>query len=573
MRRRVAARQDAATDGRTSMAALLDGFKALGVGRLVAMAAVAASMLLMLAFLALRGGSGDRMALLYADMDLREASQVADQLEHAHIAHEVGSDGSRISVPAGEVARARLLLAKEGLPSGGSIGYEIFDRGDSLTASQFQQGINQTRALEGELARSIRMISGVRAARVHLVLPKREPFARDRQDAQASVVLTMAGAARMDRGGVQAVLNLVASAVPGLRAQNVGVIDSRGNLLARAGDPQTGVEGAADELRAATEQRLSHAVEDMLERTLGAGRVRAETAVEMDYDQVRETQEKFDPDGKVERSTQSNTTSNRSTEASATVSVGNNLPNADAGANPAGSQEQRSEETTNFEVGKTVRTVVRDQPLIRRITLGVLVDQVQVHGADGAVTWQDRTPDELSRIAALARSAVGYDEKRGDKVEVVSLRFADLDEPAEPAAPGLLGLHLDKSDLMRLGQTGVLAAVALLALLLVLRPMVLRLTTNPSALGTDVLAGGLALAGPGGAAGTAALRVGQAGGGAMLALAGPPEPGQDESMIRLGNVEGAMRASSLRQVAELVDKHPEESLAVMRGWMAKEAVG
>ena len=155
-------------DGRTGMAALLDGFKALGVGRLVAMATVAGSMLLMLAFLALRGGSGDRMALLYADMDLREASQVADQLEHAHIAHEVGPDGSRISVPAGEVPRARLLLAKEGLPSGGSIGYEIFDRGDSLTASQFQQGINQTRALEGELARSIRMISGVRAVRVRL---------------------------------------------------------------------------------------------------------------------------------------------------------------------------------------------------------------------------------------------------------------------------------------------------------------------------------------------------------------------------------------------------------------------
>ena len=573
MRRRVLTRQDAALDGRTGMAALLEGFKALGVGRLVAMAAVAASMLLMLAFLALRGG-GDHMALLYADMDLREASQVADQLDRAHIAHEVGQDGSRISVPAGEVARARLLLAKEGLPSGGSIGYELFDRGDSLTASQFQQAISQTRALEGELARSIRMISGVRAVRVHLVLPKREPFARDRQDAQASVVLTMAGGARMDQQGVQAVLNLVASAVPGLRPQNVGVIDSRGNLLARAGDPQTGAEGAAAELRAATEQRLSHTVEDMLERTLGPGRVRAEAAVEMDYDQVRETQEKFDPDGKVERSTQNNTSSNRNTEASSTVSVGNSLPNADAGANPAGSQEQRSEETTNFEIGKTVRTVVRDQPLIRRITLGVLVDQVQVHGADGAVTWQDRTTDELNRIAALTRSAVGYDEKRGDKVEVVSLRFADVDEPAAQAAPGLLGLHLDKSDLMRLGQTGVLAMVALLALLLVLRPMVLRLTTNPAASEMDALARSVALAGPG--SGAAPLGVGQAGRGAMLALAapeGPPEPGQDESMIRIGNVEGAMRASSLRQVAELVEKHPEESLAVMRSWMVNEAAG
>ncbi len=140
------------------MAALLEGFKALGVGRLVAMAAVAGAMLLMLAFLALRGGGGERMSLLYADMDLREAGQVADHLDRAHIAHELGPDGTRISVPGSEVARARLLLAKEGLPSGGSIGYEIFDRGDGLTASQFQQAISQTRALEGELARSIRMI-------------------------------------------------------------------------------------------------------------------------------------------------------------------------------------------------------------------------------------------------------------------------------------------------------------------------------------------------------------------------------------------------------------------------------
>ena len=142
------------------MAALLEGFKALGVGRLIAMAAVAGAMLLMLAFLALRGGGGEQMALLYSDMDLREAAQVGDLLDKSHIAHEVGPDGTRISVPASEVPHARLLLAKEGLPSGGSIGYEIFDRGDGLTASQFQQAISQTRAMEGELARSIRLISG-----------------------------------------------------------------------------------------------------------------------------------------------------------------------------------------------------------------------------------------------------------------------------------------------------------------------------------------------------------------------------------------------------------------------------
>ncbi len=548
------------------MAALLEGFKALGVGRLIAMAAVAGAMLLMLAFLALRGGGSERMALLYADMDLREAAQVADLLERSHIAHESGPDGTRISVPASEVAQARLLLAKDGLPSGGSVGYEIFDRGDGLTASSFQQAISQTRALEGELARSIRMISGVRGARVHLVLPKREPFARDRVEAQASVVLTMAGAARMDREGVQSVLNLVAAAVPGLRPQGIGIIDSRGNLLARAGDG-AGPVGTAAELRTATEQRLSRAVEDMLERTLGAGRVRAEASVEMDYDQVHETSEKYDPEGKVERSTQNNTSTNHSTEAPATVSVANNLPNADAGANPAGSQEQRSEETTNYEIGKTVRTTVRDQPLIRRISLAVLVDQVPVKGADGTTTWQDRTPDELARIAALARSAVGFDDKRGDKVEVVSLRFTDGDLPVEAAKPSLFGLPLDKSDLTRFGQTAVLAVVALLALLLVLRPMVLRLTTNPAALADASAATGLALAGPGATAG--GMAGGLPGRGTALAIAGPDSPG-DESMIRIGNIEGAVRASSLRQVAELVDKHPDESLAVMRGWMVKE---
>jgi flagellar M-ring protein FliF len=408
------------------------------------------------------------------------------------------------------------------------------------------------------------LISGVRGARVHLVLPKREPFARDRVEAQASVVLTMAGAQRMDREGVQAVLNLVASAVPGLRPQNIGIIDSRGNLLARAGE-DPGPAGPASELRVSTEQRLSRAVEDLLERTVGPGRVRAETSVEMDYDQVHETQEKFDPEGKVERSTQNNNTTNKTNEAASTVSVANSLPNADAGTNPAGSQENRTEETTNFEVGKTVRTTVREQPMIKRITLGVLVDQVQVKGADGKTTWQDRTPEELGRIAALARSAIGYDEKRGDRVEVVSLRFADVDVPVEAPKPNLLGLPLDKTDLMRLGQTGLVAVVALLALVLVLRPMVLRLTTNSGAIANE--SGGLAIAGPGGTAAGDAPGLGRS---PTLALAGPGSAAEDESMVSLGSIEGAVRASSLRAVATLVDKNPEESLAVMRSWMVKE---
>ena len=526
------------------MKALLESLRSLGALKLGAMAAVALISFGLLGFVTLRGGDGP-MALLYADLELREAGQVVDQLDRARIPHQLDAGGTRILVPSDQVGRARLLLAKEGLPSGGSIGYEIFDRGDSLTASGFQQAINQTRAMEGELSRTIRMLQGVKAARVHLVLPKREPFARDRQEAQASVVLTMAGAARMDRDGTQAVLNLIAAAVPGLRPQNIAIVDSRGNLLARAGQP-TGVAGgvqSADEVKRASELRLSRAVEEMLERTLGAGRVRAEAAMDLDFDQVRETQERYDPDGQVVRSQQSTTDSNRTTETAATVSVQNNLPNADAGANPAGSLEQKQEETTNYEISKTVRTLVHEQPQLRRISLAVMVDGAGIRGPDGAVAYVERTPDELARIATLVRSAIGFNEQRGDRVEVVNMRFVNDGDGQDAAVPSGWA-HFEKSEVLHMAETVFLALGALLILLFVLRPMVLRLTMQPP--GTPAA---LVLAND------------------AVALRAPVE----DELVQLANVEGGMRMASIRRVSELVDSHPEESLAMLRSWITPEA--
>ena len=560
------------------MNAVLAGLRGLGPARLGAMAAVSLVLLGLLGWLAMRGGDAP-MALLYADLDLREAGQVVDQLDRAKIPRQVDGGGARVLVPSDQVARARLLLAKEGLPSGGSIGYEIFDRSDALTATGFQQGISQTRAMEGELARTIRLLQGVRGARVHLVLPRREPFARDRQDAQASVVLTMAGAARLDREGTQAVLNLVAAAVPGLRPQNIAVIDSRGNLLARAGQP-TGPAAAAqsaEELKRAGELRLSRAVEEMLERSLGAGRVRAEATMDLDFDQVRETQERYDPDGQVVRSQQSNTNSSKTTEAAANVSVQNNLPNADAGSNPSGTQEQRQEETTNYEISKTVRTLVREQPQLRRISLAVMVDGATARGPDGAPAWAERTPAELAQIGTLVRSAIGFNEARGDRVEVVNMRFAPADDMQEPAQPASW-LRLDKADWLRLSETGVVAVVVLLSLLLVLRPMVLRLGLQPKALlAGAVVAGGELMAGSGtmigGAMGAGALAGGGQGGSgpAHADTAALSAPHDTEELVMLANVDGALRASSVRRVSALVDSHPEQSLTVLRSWMIEEA--
>ena len=545
-----------------SMTAVLSGLRALGPMKLGALGLVAVLSLGLIGFLALHDGSA-AMSLLYGDLDLREAGQVADSLDRARIPHQIADGGSRILVPSDQVARARMLLAKDGLPSGGSIGYEIFDRSDNLTASTFQQGINQTRAMEGELARTIRTLNGVRAARVHLVLARREPFARDRQEAQASVVITMAGAARLDADGVQAVLNLIAAAVPGLKPQNIAVIDTRGNLLARAGQPAAGLAAvqSGEDMRHAAELRISHAVEEMLERTVGPGHVRAEATVELDFDQVHETQEKYDPDGQVVRSQQTSTGNSKTTEQAQTVSVQNNLPNADPAASAAGTTDQKSDETINYEIGKTVRTVIREQPQMKRLSLAVMVDGTIGAGPDGKPAWTPRPEDELARMTNLVRSAVGYDEKRGDKVEVVSMRFAAGADDASDLPPLPFWSQFEKADLIRLAEAALLAAAVIVCLLMVFRPMVLRLTlAQPQLAGAG--AGGAATALPGGASADMAM----AGpGGAAAAL-----PDDSNDLMRLANVEGELRASSLRRVTDLATAHPEATLALVRNWIAPE---
>ena len=537
------------------MMPLLEGLKALGTARLVAMGVVAAGLLALLAVLVLRGaGGGSQMALLYADLDLRDSAQIVEQLNRKHISYRLLSNGSQILVPSDQVAEARMVLARDGLPAGGSVGYELFDRGDGLAFTEFQQKINETRALEGEIGRTIKAIRGIRQVRVHLVLPRREPFARDRQDAQASVMLTMVGAQRLDREGVQAILNLVAAAVPGLTPRNIAVVDSRGDLLARAGQPVGPIAEAAsaDEVRRATELRLSRAVEEMLERSLGPGRVRAEAAVRMNYDRVNETQETYNPDGQVTRSSQTVTTNSRTTEPNGSVSVQNNLPNADAGTPPgAGTQEGRQEETTNYEIGKTVRTLISEQPRIDRISLAVMVAGT----LDANKAWQPLPAEDLVRIATLVKSAIGFDEKRGDQVNVVSMRFAEADVPP-PDAGGLLGIRLEKPELMTLAQTALIGIIGLLALLLVLRPMVKGIAALAPA-----TAGILAAAGEAG--GQAAVH----GPSNNLLLSGPSD---ETGMVEIAQIEGQMRASSLRRLSDMVEKHPSASLNILRGWMARD---
>jgi flagellar M-ring protein FliF len=549
----------------------------LGPTRLVALAAVGFALIAFFAFIVTRLASPG-MTLLYSGLEASDSGQIVQRMEAQGIPYELRGDGAQIYVPQDQVARLRLSLASEGIPSGGSIGYEIFDRADALGTTNFVQQINQIRALEGELARTIRSLHQVRAARVHLVMPKRELFSRDRAEPTASVVLALQGS--LDKGQVSAIQHLISSAVPGMRSKNVSVIDDNGELLARGGDEESLETENAEDMRRSYEARLSQAIEQLLAQTLGAGKVRAEVTADLDFNHITTNKEDFNPDGQVVRSTNTveENASSQERERGNNVSVANNTPNPPGqdSNNATGSQSQngRTEETVNYEISKTVRTEVKAGGEVKRISAAVLVDGVHEVGADGTKTYQPRSADELAQIDALVKSAIGFNEARGDVVNVVNMRFAEP-EPIED--PGMSMLGLDKTDLMRLAELVVLAIVAMLVLLLVVRPLLTRILAMPAA-----APAGFALAGP---ADQLALPPGAA---AALAIPGPiptelpsiPAPGsaseaeaiaaEIDQMIDINQVEGRVRASSIRKISDLVDQQPEQAVNLIRQWLYQE---
>ena len=547
----------------------------LGPVRLAALAATGIAVLGFFIFLSSRLSTGG-MALLYGDLDPQDSGQIIQTLQSKNIPYDIKAGGKQIFVPGDQVLQLRVSLAESGLPGGGSVGYEIFDNNQGIGTTNFVQNINLVRALEGELARTIGAMRNVRGARVHLVMPRRELFSREKQEASASVVLQVQGSSRLNNEQVQAIQHLIAAAVPSMDPQKISVLDDRGQLLARGnGDSTSAAAGTADEMRVGFENRMRQAIIELLERTVGLNRVRAEINAEIDYDRVVENAEIFDPDSQVARSTQTVQENENSSENDDqdTVAVQNNLPETEATAagtgTSAASQVSRTEETVNFEITKTIRNRVKESGQIKRLSVAVLVDGKYIENDDGDKVWQPRAADELAQLETLVKSAVGFNEQRGDSVEIVNMQFVKL-EPLE-FDDGSLFLGISKEEFMQLAEILVLAVVGLLVILLVVRPVLTRLFESmPTA-----LAGG-----PAGA-------LGDQEGVALAQLTGPEatadmaelleedeEEVEDESlldqMIDINQVEGRVRASSLKQIGEIVDKHPEEAIAIVRNWMYQE---
>jgi|TARA_Y100000782_G_scaffold55344_1_gene61412 flagellar M-ring protein FliF len=547
---------------------LLQTLKSLGPTRLMAISGVGVLLLVFFAFLIMRV-SAPNMELLYRDLDPGDASQIVNRLEDQQVQYQLLNNGTEILVPADQVNRMRLSMAESGLPTGGSVGYEVFDNSDGFGATSFEQNINHVRALEGELARTIAAIQSIQQARVHLVLPKRQMFSRETQDASASIAVKMAGG-ELKPEQVVAIQHLVAAAVPQLDPGKVSIIDERGRLLARGDGEQqssTFLTQTADEMRIRTESRLRNTIEDLLSRSLGYGEVRAEVSVEMDFNKVTTADERFNPDERVIRSSQTieENATNSETEGTDPVTLQNNLPDANFdAANGAGtqSQENRTEETVNYEISKTTTTQVKEIGEISRVTVAVLVDGTYTTDENGERLYQERSPEDLEKIAALVRSAIGYDPQRSDQVEVINMQFADTDDlfPDEEIETFL---GLDKAEIFRIAEMLVLAIVAILVILLVVRPLLTRaFETLPSA--ADMAQRQL-LAEDMSAEGTPALE-----GPAPVPMA-PGGADDGEELINLSQVEGRVKASSVKKIGEIVEKHPEEALSIIRNWLYQES--
>lgn len=286
------------------MEGFLQSLKNLGTMRLTAIAGAGVAVLAFFIYVMARMSSPP-MEMLYGHLDLADSGVMIKQLEGTKTPYELRSGGSEIWVPSDQVLSLRVKMAEQNLPSGGSLapGYELFDKSDVLGTTSFMQDVNLLRAMEGELARTIRSINGIRSARVHLVLPRREMFSTQVEQPSGSIVLGMDGNRRLAPEQVKAIQNLVAAAVPRLKPERISIVDDHGTLLARGnGDANQAMLETSQDLKLATEQRLERTIEDLLTQSVGPDNVRAEVSVDMDFDKVATTQETYDPDGRVVRS-------------------------------------------------------------------------------------------------------------------------------------------------------------------------------------------------------------------------------------------------------------------------------
>lgn len=376
---------------------------------------------------------------LYVGLERSDVNQIGLVLGEAGISFDVASDGTTVLVPAGRTAQARMLLAEKGLPTSTNAGYELFDNVGSLGLTTFMQEVTRVRALEGEIARTLQSIAGIKAARVHIVMPERGNFRREAQEPSASVVIRTSG---IDAAAKAASIRyLVAAAVPGLTAEKVTVLDSSGILLAAGEDPANNSAQRSIGVERTVEAQVEENIRRALAPYLGPDNFRASVKAEVNTDSRQIEEVIYDPDSRVERSVQIVRTADSATQETAATptTVQQNLPQEEtpAGETPRSTeQSERREETTNYELNTKRIAIVSNGYQVTRLSIAVVVNQSRLASLLGPSTSPQALSERLEEIEAIVASAAGLDEQRGDKLNVAAVEFIEGLDGEEIVSPG-----------------------------------------------------------------------------------------------------------------------------------------
>lgn len=442
----------------------------LPLSRKIAMAAVLLISIGLFAALIIQGRTADYQ-LLYANLEESDAASVVSWLKTARIPYDLKNGGKNIWIPSDKLYETRLELAANGLPTGGGVGFEIFDK-QSFALSDYVQKVNMTRALQGELARTITSLAPVEATRVHLALPEKRLFKNQQSNATASVIVTLMPGKTLDKKQVQGIIHLVAGSVPELNPENVKIIDSNGDVLEanETSDQDKLLSTDMFAFQQQVEQRLEMRAQDLLDKSMGKDKAMVRVTATLDFSKVEKTQELFDGEDPVIRSEQMSQENNGAQTTGGVPGVQSNLQGNSSGQATTTPGASKTSRTTNYEISKTINKIVNPVGTITKLSVSVLVadkEQVTADGKKGKTT--PRSADELKSMENMVSTALGLIPTRGDQISVLSMPFTDSPTDSTVAGASPTNLLYDYIPLIKLV---LLSVGALLLYFLLIRPII-----------------------------------------------------------------------------------------------------
>lgn len=461
---------------------LRKGLEALGARRVIALGLIGLLVFTGIAAMSYMLGKPQREAL-YTNLERQDLSQIGSVLEDAGIPFDVNAEGTAVLVEHGAAAKARMILAEKGLPQSDKAGYELFDNLGSMGLTSFMQQVTKVRALEGELARTIQLIKGVKAARVHLVMPQEASFRTTKEAPSASVVVR--ADSNDGKAFAPAIQQLVAAAIPGMTRDMVSVLNTDGTVLAAAGQGEDAGPGNMVSLERELAKDIEERIGMTLMPSLGAGNFRVSVAAKLNTDKKQTNETVFDPESRVERSVRSvkelGEAKNKS--GSQAVSVDQNIPTeatpTAAGGDQSTEKNDKREETTNYEINQKQVETTSDGYDIDQLSVAVVVNKAQLMKLLGDEAAPEQAAAQIKEFEALASSAAGLVETRGDKIKLTAMDFVAGDASLEAVA-GESVMDIFGRNLGTIINAAALVIVTLLVLLLGFKPALRAVLDVPS---------------------------------------------------------------------------------------------